>query len=118
MAKEELTMNLPEWWAKQPFQTFEVISADGRITRVRAHEVSVGMPGSAQPILSFVRYELREIEATKVTGGTKNKEETTETVSHPIMIYSASFNAGSWISFRDVDAAEIVETGASIKGQE
>ena len=115
-AKEELKFDLAQWWARHPKQEFEVISADGRITKVHAHEATVGMQGSGQPILSCVYYDLRQVEATKTVGVGKAKKEVTETVDHPVMIYAASFNAGSWISFRDVTVAEIVEEDISIKG--
>lgn len=106
MAKEEVTMDLPRWWATQPTQMFEVVSGDGAIVRIEAHEAMIGSP---QPSLSFVRYEIRQVEVTKATGGSKNREEVQETVDHPVMVYAGGFNAGAWISFRDVSVSEVIE---------
>lgn len=105
MTKEEITMDLPRWWAQQPTQLFEVRSGDGSVIHVEAHEVSVGSP---QPTLSFVRYEIRRVLVTKASGGTKNREEIEEEIDHPVMVYSGSFNAGAWVSFRDVKKSTLV----------
>ena len=106
MPKEELTFDLPRWWAGQPTQKFEVVDGNGSKVLIEAHEVSIGAP---QPTLSFVRYEIRSVNVTKTTGGAKNKVETEEVVDHPVMVYSGSFNAGAWISFRDVSVSKILE---------
>jgi hypothetical protein len=97
--EEEITMDLPRWWASQPPQVFEVVSGDGGRVEVSAHEAIIGSP---QPTLSLVRYEIREVEVIKTTGGTQNKQEVDDVVDHPIMVYAASFNAGAWISIRDI----------------
>lgn len=109
MAKEEITMDLPRWWAGQEPQNFEVVDGKGTKIIVKAHEVSIGAP---QPSLSFVRYEIRHVDVTKTTGGTKNKVETEDVIDHPVMVYAAAFNAGAWISFRDISVSEVVAEGA------
>lgn len=107
MTKEpEITMDLPRWWAGQPTQTFEIVDGNGDKVQVKAHEAMIGTP---QPTLSLVLYELREVEVIKSTGGRQNKEEVEETIEHPIMVYAASFNAGAWISIRDVAVSSVVE---------
>jgi hypothetical protein len=106
MAKEEITHDLPKWWTEQPTQKFEVTFGDHQTILVDAHEVNVGSP---QPILSFLRYESREIEVTKTTGKGPNLKEEVETKDHPLVVYAASFNAGAWISFRDVESTEVPE---------
>ena len=100
MAKEEITYDLPKWWTSQPTQTFEVVDGNSNKILVNAHEVNVGSP---QPILSFLRYENREVEVTKITGKGPKAEEVQEIIQHPLVIYAASFNAGGWISFRDIE---------------
>lgn len=99
MAKEELTYDLPKWWTTQPMQEFEVVDGNDNKIIVHAHEVNVGSP---QPILSFLRYEPREVEITRTIGKGANAKEEQEVIQHPLVIYAASFNAGAWISFRDV----------------
>jgi hypothetical protein len=106
MAKDpEITMDLPRWWAGQPTQTFEVVDGNGDLVHIQAHEAMVGTP---QPTLSFVRYEIREVDVVVTTGGRQNKEEEEDIIEHPIMVYAGGFNAGAWISFRDVDVSEVV----------
>lgn len=105
MTKEAVTMDLPRWWAGQPMQEFEIVDGNGDKVLINAHEAMIGTP---QPTLSLVRYEMREVEITKTTGGNRNAVEEEETIDHPIMVYAGSFNAGAWISIRDTAQSSLV----------
>jgi hypothetical protein len=106
--KEELTMNLPEWWAGQPMQKFEVVDSTNQILTIEAHEAQVGTP---QPTLSFVRYVIRQVDVVRATGGKQNRVEEEDVIDHPLMIYSAVFSPGAWISCRDLEVSGVAQKG-------
>lgn len=93
MATQETTFNYHLWLAKQPLNIFRVLHSDNRTVLVLGHEALVDSP---QPVLRIVRYHVKNLDVTKVTGGQKNRKEEVVTEEHVVATLSASFNAGAW----------------------
>ena len=98
-ADEQEAIRLATWWADQPLQQFEIVDGNGAVMHFHAHEVQVGSP---QPILTLIRYTMREREEATITGK-KEREEEYEPTAVPIILPVAHFNAGAWISCRDIE---------------
>lgn len=95
---EETTFDYTAWKAKQTRTTFRVVTGNGEIIRLEAHDPNIDSP---QPVLRFLVYSNQTVEVEKVTGGKQNKKISTAEEEHTVAEISGAYNAGAWVSFVD-----------------
>lgn len=95
---EETTFDYTAWKARQDKTTFRVVTGNGEIIRLEAHDPNIDSP---QPVLRFLVYSNQMVEVEKMTGGTKNKKISVVEEENTVAEISGAFNAGAWVSFVD-----------------